>query len=375
LELLRKQEAMTDYTRRNFVKSLAATAAILPTANRVFAQETAPTVALALVGGAHIHAPGYLEHIKTIPGLRLKSVWDPNENRAAQRAEICGAKVVKKLDEIWDDRDIAGVIICSETFRHRELVSAAAAAKKPMFVEKPLGMASAEARAMADAIEKSGAWFTTGYYQRAIAAHMFLKEQIAKGSFGRITRARCSNCHDGALAGIFDGEFRWMADPKQSGGGGFGDLGTHVLDLLMWFFGDLESVTAEIKSVTGKYGPDCDETGEAMLRFKNGVTANFVAGWTDVANPVTLEINGTEGHAIIYRGQLFFKGSKVAGADGMKSWKKMPESLPSPLDQFLDAVTGKPGPGAITPREAATRVAAMETLYRAAREHAWLAPA
>ena len=228
---------------------------------------------------------------------------------------------------------------------------------------------------MADAIEKSGVWFTTGYYQRAIAAHMYLKEQIVKGNFGKITQAHCSNCHDGALAGLFDGEFRWMVDPKQSGEGGFGDLGTHVLDLLMWFFGDIESVTAEIKSVTGKYGPDCDETGEAMLRFKNGVTASFVAGWVDVENPVTTQISGTEGHAMIYRGQLFFKSSKVEGADGMKSWKKMSSSLPSPLDQFLDAVAGKPGPGAVPVREAATRVSTMETLYRAAREHIWLAPA
>ena len=143
----------------------------------------------------------------------------------------------------------------------------------------------------------------------------------------------------------------------------------------MWFFGDLESVTAEIKSVTSKYGPDCDETGEAMLRFKNGVTASFVAGWVDVENPVTTLISGTEGHAMIYRGQLFFKSSKVEGADGMKSWKKMPASLPCPLDQFLDAVTGKTGPGAVPAREAAARVAVMETLYRAAREHIWLAPA
>ena len=366
---------MGDFTRRDFVRTLAAATAGAAVRPEAFAQAAAPVVSIALVGGAHIHAPGYLEHIKTTPGLRLKSVWDPDAQRAAKRAEICGSKVVKSLDEIWGDSEIAGVIICSETNRHRELVPAAAAAKKPMFVEKPLGLAGAEARVMAEAIEKAGLWFTTGYYQRGIGAHRFLKEQIAKGSFGKITRARCSNCHDGALAGLFDSEFRWMTDPKQSGGGGFGDLGTHVLDLLMWFFGDLEAVTADIKSVTGKYGPDCDESGEALLRFKNGVTATFAAGWVDVENPVTTLISGTEGHAMIYRGQLFFKSAKVEGADGMRSWKKLPESLPSPLDQFLEAVAGKAGPGAIPAREAAARVGAMETLYRAAREHAWLAPA
>ena len=368
-------QVIAEMSRRDFVKTLTLATAGVAMLPEVRAQNAAPEVALALVGGAHIHAPGYLEHIKTTPGFKLKSVWDPDGQRAARRAEICGSKVVRSLDEIWGDRDIAGVIICSETFRHRELVPAAAAAKKPMFVEKPLGLAGAEARAMAEAIEQSGVWFTTGYYQRGIGAHRFLKEQIIKGSFGTITRARCSNCHDGALAGIFDGEFRWMADVKQSGGGGFGDLGTHVLDLLMWFFGDLDAVTADIKTVTGKYGADCDESGEALLRFKNGVTATFAAGWVDVENPVTTLISGTEGHAMIYRGQLFFKSAKVAGADGLRSWKKLPESLPSPLDQFLDAVSGKVGPGAVPAREAAARVGAMETLYRAAREHAWLKPA
>jgi len=227
----------------------------------------------------------------------------------------------------------------------------------------------------AAAIEEAGVWFTTGHYQRAIAAHRFLKEQLTQGSLGRITRARCSNCHNGALAGLFDDEWRWMTDLRQSGAGGFGDLGTHVLDLLMWFFGDLESVTADIHTVTGKYGPACDETGEALLRFKNGVTATFAAGWVDVENPVTTLISGTEGHAMIYRGQLFFKSSKIEGADGLKSWKKMPASLPSPLDQFLDAVTGKAGPGAVPAREAAACAGVMETLYRAARERVWLAPA
>lgn len=362
-------------TRREFIRLAAMASAGASVAPRAFAQAAAPTVTLALVGGAHIHAPGYLEHIKTTPGLKLKSVWDHDEQRAAKRAEICGSKAVKNLDDIWGDREIAGVIICSETNRHRELVTAAAAAKKPMFVEKPLGIAAADARAMAGAIEKSGVWFTTGYYQRGIGAHRFLKEQIAKGSFGKITRARCSNCHDGALAGIFDGEFRWMTDPKQAGGGGFADLGTHVLDLLMWFFGDLDSVTADVKGVTGKFGPDCEESGEALLKFKNGVTATFTAGWVDVENPVTTLISGTEGHAMIYRGQLFFKSAKVEGADGMRAWKKLPESLPSPLDQFLEAVSGKAGPGAVPVNEAAACVGTMEALLRAAREHTWLKPA
>ena len=45
----------------------------------------------------------------------------------------------------------------------------------------------------------------------------------------------------------------------------FGDLGTHSLDILMWLFGPVESVSAEVRVVTGRY-PGCDETGTDVTR-------------------------------------------------------------------------------------------------------------
>ncbi len=72
-----------------------------------------------------------------------------------------------------------------------------------------------------------------------------------------------------------------MADPEIAGVGAFGDLGTHKLDILMWLLGEIESVTADIKSVTGRYG-DCNETGEAMIRFKHGIIGTLAAGWVDM---------------------------------------------------------------------------------------------
>ena len=99
---------------------------------------------------------------------------------------------------------------------------------------------------MAGAIEKNQLLFTTGYFMRTHPQNLFLKEQVAAGSFGKITRARGSNCHSGSLGGWFDTEWRWMADPAQAGCGAFGDLGTHVLDILLWLMGDVERVAASI---------------------------------------------------------------------------------------------------------------------------------
>ena len=194
---------------------------------------------------------------------------------------------------------------------------------------------------------------------------------MAAGHFGKISRVRASNCHNGSLGGWFDTEWRWMADPKIAGVGAFGDLGTHKLDILMWLFGGIASVAADIHPVTGRYG-DCDETGEALLQFQSGIIGTLAAGWVDLEDPVTLQISGTQGHAVIVNGQLFYRSEMVAGSDARKPWTDLPPAPPEPMDQFLDAAGGAPNEPLVSPVEAAARVAAMQAIYEAAREHKWV---
>src|SRR5215212_3172169 len=121
---------------------------------------------LALIGCAHIHTPGFIKAMKARPDVKVKSVWDHDRARAEKRAGELDAKVVDDAKAIFDDRDVAAVVICSETNRHVDLVAPAAAAKKDLFVEKPLGLGAKDAYAMADAIDKAGVKFQTGYFMR-----------------------------------------------------------------------------------------------------------------------------------------------------------------------------------------------------------------
>lgn len=361
-----------EMTRRELVGAagLGLAAASLALPKLALGQEAGKPVGVALVGGAHIHTPQYVRALKTRKGVTVKYAWDHDTVRAQKRAQELGCKTATDLKEIWDDPDIAAVVICSETTRHHDLVMAAVQAKKHMFVEKPLGITAKESFAMAEAIERANLLFTTGYFMRTAREHLFLKEQVEKGSFGKITRVRGSNCHNGALGGWFDGEYRWMADPKIAGVGAFGDLGTHALDILMWMLGPVASITADIKGVINRY-PGCDESGEALLKFQNGVTGTLAAGWVDTENPVTFEISGTEGHAVIMQGMVYFQSSKVAKADGREPWGDLPHGMPPPITQFLDALEGKPHEHLVKPMEAAMRVAVMEAAYKGARAQTW----
>jgi len=362
--------------RRDFIKTAAGAAllAALPGGLMAAAGGTPAPVTLAFVGCAHIHTPGFIKLLNADgASVRVKYVWDYNAARASKRASELNAAVVSDLGQIWSDPEVKGVVICSETNRHRDLVLAAAAAGKNIYAEKPLGITAAESDEMADAIIKANVLFTTGYFMRTSPQILFLRDQVAGGAFGKITRVSGSNCHNGSLGGWFDAKpdapwenWRWMADPKVAGIGGFGDLGTHMLDVMMWLCGDVVKVTAETRVVTGRYG-DCDEAGEALLCFKSGIIGSLAASWVDISDPVTLQISGTEGNASIVRGALFFNCPKVKGADGKSPWMDLPAGPVAPLQQFVNAVAGQPGMPLVPVREAAARVAVMEAAYRSAR--------
>jgi predicted dehydrogenase len=173
------------------------------------------------------------------------------------------------------------------------------------------------------------------------------------------------------LGGWFDIEWRWMADVKQAGVGAFGDLGTHALDILIWLLGEVDSVTATLDNGTARY-PGCDETGEAILRFKNGVIGTLAAAWDDVANPVQYLVSGTEAHSAIINEELYVV-SKSLGLDGKSPVKyaDCPKGLPHAFELFLDAIEGRDVP-LVSAREAAYRSAVMEVIYRSAVQNKWL---
>ena len=327
---------------------------------------------IAIAGCAHIHIGGFIHTLQNRPETVCKLVWDHNTGRAEQRAGELGAAVADSMDAICADPEIDAVIVCTETNLHEQVVLPLAAAGKHLFVEKPLGFASADAFRMAAAIEAAGVIYGTGFFMRGYPAHLFLKQQVESGAFGKITRVRGSNCHSGALGHWFDKDWRWMADPKIAGVGAFGDLGAHMLDILLWINGDVSEVTAQLDRGTGAY-EGCDETGEGMLRFTNETIGTLAAAWDDVADPVTLQICGTEGHAVIINGDLYFKSSHVDDADGKAPWTDLLPAQPASLDAFLDAVEGKPA-ALVTVREAATRSAVMEALYTGAQNGAWTTP-
>ena len=329
-------------------------------------------LSLALAGTAHIHAPNFADRLAKNPRVRVGAVWDPDPARAKAYADRLGARVVATPVELWSDPSLVAAVVCSQTDLHLDLVRGAAAAGKHLFVEKPLGLGAADAGEMARAIRAAGVLFQTGYFRRGQKAYRALKQLVGRGAFGQVTRVREANLHEGALGGWFDTEWRWMTDPARAGFGGFGDLGFHSLDIVIWLFGGVERAAALVGPGTNRYG--CDETGEALLLLANGAHATLGAGWTDLGNPVQCQVSGTQAHAYIADGKLHLNCPEITGEKGFVPHDGGLADLPHAFDLFLAALDGGPREDLVPVGEAAYGCAVMEALYRAAAERRWVEP-
>jgi scyllo-inositol 2-dehydrogenase (NAD+) len=134
-----------------------------------------------------------------------------------------------------DDASVDALVIVSPTHTHRELVVAAAAAKKPTFCEKPPALSLEEVALMQSAIGRSGMFFQMGFMRRFDAGYAAGKQQIDAGRIGTPLVFK-STSRDPFRPSL---EY---ANPKSSGGMLI-DMGIHDFDLARWFMGDVTRVS------------------------------------------------------------------------------------------------------------------------------------
>jgi predicted dehydrogenase len=333
-------------------------------------------VNLGMVGCAHCHTPWIAGVLKARTDARVKAVFDHDVPRAQSIAKVLECPVVSDAAEIWDDPSINGVFVLSETDRHLSMVKSAVTAHKPVFIEKPLGIGRADAAAAGKLLHDASLLFMMGYRTRSEGTFRYLREEIQKGHFGKVTRIRYVNAHGGALKGGFGPDHQWSYDPAQAGGGVFLDLGTHALDTIMWLMGEevvsATSAATDLMPLPGKKA--CEDFGEGLIRFKSGAIGSLAGAWVDVDQPVRCVISGTEGHAYVAQGKLYYKSSHVKGADGREPWIDLLADRPMVFDIFVNALAGKSEETFITPLEAARVCAVQEALAIGAREGRWVKP-
>jgi len=195
-------------------------------------------------------------------GARLKYVVDPNAKAAQGLAERYGAKVAT-VEQVFADKDVGVVLICSFTDTHADLILAAAGAGKQIFCEKPVDLDLARARTCAEAVKKAGVTCLIGFQRRYDPTFSALKARIVKGEIGTPEMLVVTSRDPGAPPIPY----------IRSSGGIFKDMLIHDFDIFRWILDDeAETVHANASCLVD---PAIAEAGDAdctavTIRTKRG---------------------------------------------------------------------------------------------------------
>ncbi|ANY10385.1 myo-inositol 2-dehydrogenase [Pseudonocardia sp. HH130630-07] len=196
----------------------------------------------------HLHARAYARVPHHVAGLarrpRLVAVADPVAAAVDDHRRRYGfARGVDSWEQLVADPEIEAVSCAAPNSRHREIGVAVAEAGKHLWIEKPVGLSSADTAAVAEAVHRSGVCATVGFNYRMVPAVARAKRVLDEGLLGTVTHARFRLLTD--FAADPSGVLSWRFTAEHGGTGVLNDLAVHGVDLVRYLVGDLASVVAD----------------------------------------------------------------------------------------------------------------------------------
>jgi predicted dehydrogenase len=199
---------------------------------------------------------------QTVPGSALVAVMRRDPERAADFARRFGVpRWYADADELLADAHVDAVYVATPPDSHLDYTVRAAAAGKPVYVEKPMARTAAECEQMIAACARAGVPLFVAYYRRAMPRFTTAVDLVRSGRIGTV---RSVVVRHQRPADDPSGPLPWRLDPRLSGGGHFVDTASHTLDWLDLLLGPATDVSG---AATGPEGPAAETRVVARFSF------------------------------------------------------------------------------------------------------------
>ena len=229
----------------------------------------------------------FLPTFKLLRKSVVTSLYSSDIKRAKSLADKFGIeKHFNNYDEFLKS-DIGAVYISSANVNHYQQVIKAAKAGKHILCEKPLAMNLSEAEEMVKTCEPNNVQLSINYVYRFHPLIIKSKEIITNQMLGKIVSINLSFNIDAPPGS----NFRFTK--SQSGGGALRDLGTHMIDLLRYFGGEIVSINGVVDNVI--YKSEVEDFSCAIVKFENGGYGFFNVSFNNKKAFNRIEILGHKG--------------------------------------------------------------------------------
>ncbi|WP_058234666.1 Gfo/Idh/MocA family protein [Devriesea agamarum] len=272
-----------------------------------------------------LHTTSYQRIASRYPELglrpRLIAAADPLEaNQEAALEQYGFQQAVADIDDVLANPEVEAISICSPNFLHREFALKAAAAGKPFWIEKPMGVSAAQSRDILQAAKDAGIATGVGFNYRHAPAVEHLRELVRSGQLGRITNVRCWLIAD--YASSPDGPLTWRYDREKAGSGVVGDLLSHGADLVQYVTGQRITEVTAMSDIFISERPIPTKIGVGHGGFEVGDEKGAVGNedWVAALGHLSAGAHVTLESSRVARGDRSDYALEIFGTEGSARW-------------------------------------------------------
>ncbi|WP_262245512.1 Gfo/Idh/MocA family protein [Parapedobacter soli] len=225
---------------------------------------------------------------------QLVAVMRRDAAKAKNYAERHGVpKWYVDAQQLIDDPEINAIYIATPPDSHLHYATAALQAGKPVYLEKPMTLNSAEAKALEATQQACGVKLSVAHYRREQPYFKKVKE-LVDNHIGTPRTANLQYYQPPLTADVLQSPgMQWRLTPQQSGGGLFHDLAPHQIDLMHYFFGNVASSSGMARNQAKLYGAADVVSGQ--IWFDSGVLFSGLWAFNVAEKRDMCEIIGSEG--------------------------------------------------------------------------------
>ena len=251
-------------------------------------------IGLGFIGNVH------LKHLLKMPDVNLVGVSDLSK-RALRKAKNAGAKkTFTSYEQLLKEPNLDAVLIALPTHLHLPCVTQAAEAGKHILLEKPIARNLEEAKEIVSLARKNSIKIMMGYPLRFNDAFLDIKAKKENGTIGDVEIAQATYLSSGPFFHRAESHIpvpvpEWWLNKSLTGGGALIDVGSHIINLLRWYFGEI----THIKSHLGhRFNLDIEDSAICFAKFESGTRAVITTGWFMQGYQLKVELLGTVDQAV-----------------------------------------------------------------------------
>ncbi len=250
--------------------------------------------------GAGTIADFHARAINSLPNAVLTGISGSNQNKASELAERYHCKAYANYQQMLDDKDIHIVTIATPSGAHMEPAIEAAKKGKHVICEKPLEISLDRIDRMIEAHAKAGTQLGGIFNYRFNEPVRLIKAVIDENRFGTISYANVE------VPWWRTDEYyksSWRGTWKLDGGGALMNQSIHMVDMLQYLVGPVESLQGYI--ATAGHAIEVEDVAAAVLKFRNNALGNIygsTASWPGQFR--RLQITGTKGTVVMVENSI-----------------------------------------------------------------------